>query len=55
MDAVLRSLEQNVYTTSRSDNDAMHALLVAYGFKAAGKPWHSERGAYDLLLHIKLK
>ena len=55
MDSLIGSLGQNVYTTSRSTNSDMHGLLTAYGFKRAGKAWRSDRGAYDLVLHIKPK
>lgn len=53
IDSLLGSLGQNVYTTSRSTNEPMHRLLTAYGFALAGKPWLSERGPYDLVLHVK--
>ncbi len=55
MDGLLGSLGQNVYTTSRSTNKPMHGLLAAYGFRLGGKPWRSERGPYDLVLHVKSK
>lgn len=54
MDALLGSLNQNVYTTSRSTNEPMHALLTAYGFAHAGNRWRSTRGPYDLVLHVML-
>ncbi len=53
LDALLGSLAQNVYTTSRSTNTDMHELLTAYGFEVRGAPWRSERGPYDLVLHVK--
>ena len=54
-DGLLGSLGQNVYTTSRSTNEPMHGLLAAYGFRLAGNPWRSERGPYDLVLHVMSK
>lgn len=53
MDSLLGSLAQNVYTTSRRTNGGMHGLLTAYGFERVGAPWRSDRGAYDLVLHVK--
>ena len=53
MDALLGTLNQNVYTTSRATNEPMHALLISYGFALTGNPWRSMRGPYDLVLHVK--
>lgn len=53
MGALLGSFGQNIYSTSRSKNEAMHGLLISCGFAREGKPWRSERGPYDLVLHIK--
>lgn len=53
LDALLGSLAENVYATSRGTNTEMHGLLNGYGFKRVGTPWRSERGPYELVLHVK--
>jgi GNAT superfamily N-acetyltransferase len=53
IESLLRSLNNSVYTTSRTTNEDMHGLLGACGFEQAGGAWKSERGAYQLLLHVK--
>lgn len=44
---------KGVFTTSRTENSAMHAALKKCGFTEAGKPYGSKRGDYKLQLFTR--
>lgn len=42
-----------IYASTRSDNQKMIHILEKIGFKKSGKDYPSERGGYELSLYIK--
>lgn len=45
--------KQNVYATTREDNEAMQHTNLHCGLKESGQPYKSEEGDYKLVLYIK--
>ncbi len=53
VEAVLNRAErQNVFATSRTDNEAMHRTLVKFGFAKEGNPYRSGMGEHNLEFFI---
>lgn len=50
--ALSRIGDQNVFATSRIDNDPMRRTLERHGFKKVGMAYVSERGNYNLNLFL---
>jgi GNAT superfamily N-acetyltransferase len=44
---------KGVFTTARTNNDGMNAILLMFSFAKAGRPYESERGGYQLQLFIR--
>ncbi len=44
---------ENVYSTTKTNNTPMHHTLLKFGFAAAGKPWRSSRGPYNLVMYLR--
>lgn len=45
--------DRPVFATTRQDNDAMHHILPARGFRATGSSYRSENGAYEIDLFVR--
>ncbi len=41
-----------MFATSEVNNERMHSALRRAGFESHGKPYHSDRGPYDLVLFL---
>ena len=50
--AVAHSAGRGVFATSRTDNPAMHASLLAAGFERHGEPYPSNRASHRLELFL---